>query len=435
MTAQERDLERWLAANARARPLAVILGTSWNALSFARSLGRRRVPVLVLESRRKLGSYTRYGKVLAVPHVDDDPETWIRLLGFVGDRVTNSPVLVPTGDPDTVFLSRYEGLLQPRFRFVVPARETAEQIVNKRLQYAIAKEAGIPVPRTYFPESAEEVRELSTELSFPCLVKPYVSYIALRAVGRQLLVARSAGELVSGYARLAARDVPAMVQEIVPGGDRALFGYLALWDRDGRELAWLTKRKLRQNPPGFGTGAVQITAEAPEVAALSRRLLQAMNYRGFVGVEFKSDATSGKHYLMEINPRTVAGNQMAIDAGVDFPWIGYRYLTGAEGGVERRRGFQVGVKHLNEELDTQAYLTLRESHGMTVRQWARSIRGTRSRAIWAWDDPRPFMILTRRLVRRGIIGVTGRSPAARGFRKRVRIAWRRPSATSPGAPR
>ena len=73
MKRQERDLERWLAANAREQPLAVILGTSWNALSFARSLGRRRVPVLLLESKRNLGSYTRYGKVLALPPVDDDP--------------------------------------------------------------------------------------------------------------------------------------------------------------------------------------------------------------------------------------------------------------------------------------------------------------------------------------------------------------------------
>ena len=218
-----------------------------------------------------------------------------------------------------------------------------------------------------------------------------------------------------------------MVQEIVPGEDRALFGYLAVWDSDGRELAWLTKRKLRQNPPGFGDGSLQITVEAPEVADLSRRLLRAFDYRGFVGVEFKLDATSGNHYLMEINPRTVSGNQMAISAGVDFPWIGYRYLTGSEGGAEPTRAFRPGVKFLNEELDAQAYLALRKSDGMTIGQWARSIRGTTSRAIWARDDPLPFVVLTWRLVRRlWRSAFTGRSRAARGFRRRVRIGWRRP---------
>ena len=158
-----------------------------------------------------------------------------------------------------------------------------------------------------------------------------------------------------------------MVQQIVAGEDRALFGYLAVWDSDGRELAWLTKRKLRQSPPGFGDGSLQVTVEAPEVAELSRRLLRAFDYRGFVGVEFKLDATTGTYHLMEINPRTVSGNQMAISGGVDFPWIGYRYLTGSEGGAEPARAFRPGVKFVNEELDVEAYLALRRSDGMTMR--------------------------------------------------------------------
>ena len=115
-----------------------------------------------------------------------------------------------------------------------------------------------------------------------------------------------------------------MVQEIVPGDDTALFGYLAFFDEEGVEVAWLTKQKLRQHPAQFGDGSLQITVDAPEVAALSRRLLGAFDVRGFVGVEFKRDERSGTYYLIEINPRTVSGNQLAISAGVDFPWIGYR---------------------------------------------------------------------------------------------------------------
>ena len=409
MTRRQRELERWLAANAGGRPIAVILGTSWNGLSFARSLGRRGVPVLLLESKRNLGSYTRHGKVLALPPVDDDPQAWIETLRLIGTRLAVPGVLEPMGDGQTLLLSRHEQLLRPWFRFVVPPHETVERIVNKRLQYAIAQEAGIPVPRTHFPESAEEARELSAELPFPCLLKPYTSHVALSAVGEKVLVAGSAGELTSGYERLAARDVPAMVQEIVPGGDRALFGYLALWDGEGRELAWVTKRKLRQHPPSFGNGSLQITVDAPEVADLSRRLLRAFDYRGFAGVEFKLDAASGTHYLMEINPRTVSGNQMAISAGVDFPWIGYRHLTGAEGGAEPAPAFRPGVKYVNEELEAQTYLERRRTEGMTIRRWARPIRGATAKAVWARDDPLPFAVLVWRIVRRqaGVRMITG----------------------------
>jgi len=425
-----RELEHWLAANAAKQPLAVILGTSWNALSFARSLGRRRVPVLLLERtgkrKRNLGSYTRYGRVLALPDVDDDPQAWIGILRFVGARLTHPGVLVPTGDAEALFVARNEELLRPCFRFVVPARQTAEQIVNKRRQYAVAEEAGIPIPKTYSPESAEEVRELSAELPYPCILKPCTSYTARKAVEEKVVVARSPAELVSGYERLAAEGVEAMVQQIVPGEDRALFGYHAVWDADGRELAWLTCRKLRQSPPRFGTGSRLATVEAPEVADLSRRLLRAFDYRGFVCVEFKLDATSGTYSLIEINPRSGAGNQMAITAGVDFPWIGYRYLTGSDDDARQIPAFRPGVKFLNEELEADAYRALRKSGGMSIGRWARSIRGTTSRAIWTWDDPLPFVVLVWRLVRRrGRAALMGRSPAARGFRRLVRIAGRR----------
>ena len=424
MKLQERGLEHWLAANVREQPLAVILGTSWNALSFARSLGRHGVPVLLLESSRNIGSYTRYGKVLALPPVDDDPPAWIAILRFVGARLADPGVLVPTGDGHALLLSRYEQLLRSCFRFVVPARQTVEQIVNKRLQYAVAREAGIPIPRTWFPESAEQVRELSAEPSFPCILKPYTSHIASRVLGLKVVVARSAGELVSGYDRLAARGVEAMIQQIVPGGDGALFGYHAFWDGEGRELTWMTRRKLRQCPPRFGVGSLLVTVDAPEVADLSRRLLSAVDYRGFVGVEFKLDATSGNYYLIEINPRAGSATELAISAGADLPWIGYRHLTGSDGGAEPTRAFRPGVKFINEELDVHAYRALRKSDGMTIGQWARSIRGTTSTAIWARDDPAPFVVFTWRLVRR-LWRVIGRSPAARGFRRRARIVWRR----------
>jgi predicted ATP-grasp superfamily ATP-dependent carboligase len=155
--------------------------------------------------------------------------------------------------------------------------------------------------------------------------------------------------------------------------------------------------------------------EAPEVADLSRRLLRAFDYRGFVCTEFKRDAASGIYSLIEINPRAGAGNQMAITAGVDIPWIGYRHLTGSDGDAGKGAVFRPGVEFVNEELD-----------GVTIGRWARSTRGTRATAVWARDDPLPFVVLVWRLARRRVrSALMGRSRAARGFRRLVRIGGRR----------
>jgi predicted ATP-grasp superfamily ATP-dependent carboligase len=156
-----------------------------------------------------------------------------------------------------------------------------------------------------------------------------------------------------------------------------------------------------------------VTVEAPEVAELSRRLLAAFDYQGFVGVEFKRDVRDGTYRLMEINPRTVSGNQLAISAGVDFPWIGYRYLTEADTDGLANSAFKVGVKYVNEEWDFKAFLALRRRGELTARRWIDSLRGAEARAVFAWDDPLPLLVVGWRFLR---AAMRGRRSAPAGAR-------------------
>jgi D-aspartate ligase len=395
-----RQLERWLRQSGGKNPPAIILGGSYNALSFARSLGRRGIPLLMLESERFLGTYTRYGKLLLLPPVEESTQSWIECLEFVGARLERSGVLFPTSDAHSLFVAHHSDRLQCYFRFLVPDTETLNRIVDKRVQYGIAQAVGIPIPRSLFPESIQEVRLLANDVAYPCLLKPYRSHAARKRLGKKkLLVVRSPSELISRYAEMNSVETPLMVQEIVPGADSALFGYLALWDGEGHELAWVTKRKLRQFPAQYGDGSLQVTVEAPEVAELSRRLLQTFAYRGFVGVEFKLDARDHTHRLMEINPRAVSGNQLAISAGVDFPWIGYEHLTGIDLGTAPGTVFRSDVKYVNEEWDVQAYLALRKSGAMRLGGWLGSLRDAEAKAVGAWDDPMPFLVGLWRFLR------------------------------------
>jgi D-aspartate ligase len=357
------------------------------------------------ESERFLGTYTRYAKALMLPVVGESAQRWIEVLEFVGSRLDRPGVLLPTSDVHNLLVSHHRGTLRPYFRFVLPEPRTLEQIVDKRSQYGIAQAAGIPIPKSHFPESIGEVKLLSDSIAYPCLLKPYRSHDARKHLGQKVIVARSASELISLYAEIDTGELPLMIQEIVPGGDSALFGYLALWDQDGRELAWVTKRKLRQFPAQYGDGSLQVTVDAPEVVELSRRLLRKLDYRGFVGVEFKLDARDDSFRLMEINARAVSGNQLAISAGVDFAWIAYQYLTGSDLGAGSERRFRPGVKYVNEEWDVQAYLALRKADAMSLGGWLGSLRGVEARALGAWDDPMPLAVGFFRLLRKLVSGV------------------------------
>jgi predicted ATP-grasp superfamily ATP-dependent carboligase len=236
-------------------------------------------------------------------------------------------------------------------------------------------------------------------MTFPCILKPYKSHVGRGKIAGKVALVQTPERLIAEYSRLDTTDVHFLVQEAVPGPDNALYGYLAFWDADGREHSWVTKRKLRQNSR-FGDGSLQVTVESPEVRDQSRRLLRAFGYTGFVGVEFKFDARDRTYRLMEINPRTVSGNQLPITAGVDFPWIGYRYLTASS--PPPSETFTRGVKYLNEEWDLKGFFSLRKTGDLTIWQWLSSLRGVKALAIWAWDDPLPMAIVLWRLLLAGI---------------------------------
>lgn len=391
--------QSWIRRLDTIKPLAIILGASVNGLSFARSLGRKGIPTLTLDSDSLVGAYSRYTRFVRHAPLDEQPGDLLRLLEAIGSWLDMPGVLLPTSDEHGLIVSQKKELLSRYFHFVVPDYETMQNIVNKRRQYALAEASGVPVPKSYFPESVEEVQVIADEVSFPCILKPYKAHEGRKKISKKVAVVESREDLVLRYRQIAGGTVEFMVQEIIPGEDTELFGYLAFWDAEGRERSWLTKRKIRQNPPDYGDGSLQETVDAPEVADLSRRLLKNFSYRGFVGVEFKFDARDKTFRLIEINPRTVSGNQLAISAGIDFPVIGYQYLTGMDVDACDSPTFQVGVKYVNEEWDVKSFLALRKIRRLTLGRWLASLRGVQARAIGAWDDPLPVLVTLWRFVR------------------------------------
>ena len=73
-------------------------------------------------------------------------------------------------------------------------------------------------------------------------------------------------------------------------------------------------------------------------------------------------ADDGTPYLMEVNTRFWGSLQLAIDAGVDFPYLLYRVFTGEE--VPAELGYREGVRlrWLLGDLD-RLYLVLRNRGG------------------------------------------------------------------------
>ncbi len=133
---------------------------------------------------------------------------------------------------------------------------------------------------------------------------------------------------------------PSLVQQRIVGPGLGVF---VLFDR-GTAVADFAHRRLREKPPAGGTSV--LSESAPVDAALREqavRLLEPIRWHGVAMIEYKQDRATGDFFLMEVNGRFWGSLQLAIDAGVDFPFLAYQLATGQR--PLGRQPYAVGVKN------------------------------------------------------------------------------------------
>jgi predicted ATP-grasp superfamily ATP-dependent carboligase len=110
-------------------------------------------------------------------------------------------------------------------------------------------------------------------------------------------------------------------------------------------------------------------------------------------VEFKCDNRDGIPKLLEINGRFWGSLQLAVDAGIDFPYLLYRLAV--DGDVEPEFTYEEGVcvRWWLGDLDW-LLLRLREGGESTawlgaIREFMRSSGNSMRAEVFRWDDPWP----------------------------------------------
>jgi D-aspartate ligase len=302
-------------------PAAVVVDVGWvNGLAAIRSLGRAGAPVIAVDtSRSALGFRSRYAFPVVAPDPVEDEDGFVELLRELGDALGRPAPMFPTHDPPLNALARHGDALGDRFLYPFPGWNVLERIQRKRFQLERAREIGVPIPQT-----ADAPTE---ELGFPVLVKPSDPIGFRREFGRQAFRCETPTELEEAFEK--ARPYDPLVQELVPGGDDALYTLGSYLAADGEELGLFSGRKLRQTPPGVGTCRVGEALWVDEVVEQGLRLLRALGFHGLSQVEFKLDSRDGRYKLMEVNPRLWQWHGLAAACGVDLPRIAYWDLLGA----------------------------------------------------------------------------------------------------------
>jgi D-aspartate ligase len=320
--------------NTAALPPVFVMNTYYTGIGIARNLRRYGVDVYGLTSETDApGVRSRFFKgIYSVPNGRDEPQALCEKLVELRKHHHDAPVIFPTRDFDVMFLHNHRLQLSSLYR--LPQHASLECLLDKLALFNVASTHGIDVPSTAVCNSLQDIEAALPMLRFPVVVKPRIATQWRRegtwkAVGaRKAFLVESAEELRDEYARISAASSEIMIQEYIQGSDSDIAVCCCYVDTRGEMPAYFTARKLRQNPPLFGTGCAVETTDIPEIVPVTKRLLQVAGYTGIAEVEFKRDSSDGKWSLIEVNPRHWDQHEIGAHVGVNLSWFAYRDMIG-----------------------------------------------------------------------------------------------------------
>lgn len=382
-------------------PTAIVLGLFETGLAVARSLGRRGIRVVGLDTRRDWTSTSRYMKTRVCPHPTKDEAAFIQFL--VDHFGAHSPpaVLFIASDPFLTAISNRREELAHRFQFLLPERALVDAISDKHRQAQLAQKITTPVPATFVLDHAGTSTGLEKNLEFPLIVKARCTNEWRPVFGGKVkgFVASTPEELSAILQRLKRRRIRSVVQEIIPGPATCHYKICVYITSRGEVLQQLTLQKQRQHPPQFGIGSCVRSVHDPALERVGIGFFRGIGYRGVGSAEFKRDPRDGLFKLIELNPRFWQQTSLAAACGTDLALAQYLDLTGQPAAPSR--DFRDGVEWVTPWDNFQSVWALRRKGEARLRDAFSAFRRGTVWADLAWDDPLPFVsrlcsALTRR---------------------------------------
>jgi D-aspartate ligase len=322
-------------------------------------------------------------------------------------------VLCATSDDSAWLYSKHRAELGRYFRMYQADVDAVYSLLNKRRLYDVGRADDIDFPRTWFPQSEDDVRAVARQAQFPVLIKP-VTQILHKTHSKGVIVddpARLPKEFAMMSRDMYGQDLLAfdpsaaqpLVQEFQPRATEGIYSLSGFIDESGELLGARGAMKILQRPRRLGVGLCFERAEVnPRLVDAIIRICRRVGYYGVFEVEFIHRA--GQDLLIDFNPRFYGQMAFDIARGLPVPLLAYYAALGDWSTVtklaeaaQRQADDATIAAHCNR-IDFEIMLRAqRLSGGLSAedvkvwRNWYNDHRGRIVHPILDKDDWKPFV--------------------------------------------
>ena len=363
-------------------PGVLVIGGHVQGLGIARIFGKNNIPVVLLDdTSTNLTRHSKYCKKFIKYSKDELSKT---LKSFIKAGMYHNWLLMPTNDKHVGILGDDKDELSKHFKVSTTNKDVLTYFFNKRNTYRLADDLGIAIPKTWSPDTWEELAQL--DLVYPCIIKPAVMHTFYSQIKKKVFVCNNETELKENYER-ALTLIPndeVIIQDIVPGNSEHQYSVCFMFD-GSKPLVTLSARRARQHPPDFGNATTYAeTVDIPELVTSAVKILSKINFTGVCEVEFKFDTRDKTYKFLEVNPRTWKWHTLAEKSDSPILLSLYNFLHNLEPIVKNTQE-NATFRHLITDIPTILKMKI-------LKIKYPKTKGNTKYAVWDKDDILPAFL-------------------------------------------
>ena len=372
------------------RPIAFILGKYIvTGLGVSRCLGIKNIPVFWLDSNpEQVGFLSRYCQGIFCPDINKNENEYVDYLIAIGKILNNKGVLYPIGDIEASVILNNRNELEQYFHIPIADFKITNLLIDKQNFYSTLKKCGIIYPKTYMPNDLSEVKKIAEAIKYPCIVKPANSENCRRLFNTKFFNVDSPQQLLQSFKEAISKNLKVMIQEIIPGNARYMYGLNAYYDKKLNPNGVFIYRRIRQWPPHSGNGVFIEKYNNSDFENIITNFVKKIRFYGILDAEFKIDPRDNKINLIEINPRCWMQITLPLKYGINLPLMAYLDAIGKDFKPLNIKKNQIKWLFTFQDLSA-AFRDIKE-HNLTLAEWINSYKGKKEYAIFSWNDPLPF---------------------------------------------
>jgi predicted ATP-grasp superfamily ATP-dependent carboligase len=377
---------------------AIVLSHGSGGLGAVRSLARRGVRVIAIAFEASDPVlHSRFPAQTIVVPGNNDRDKERHVLEILNSLPNNGAVLMATSDRLVSLISDHRNDLHNKFCFKLPAKETLDALNDKSRETELIGSLGFDVPKT-IASLPSEPNELEQHLRFPIIFKPH-SFSTQDVFPQKNEIVRNHDELHDFYERWQDAIPDLLAQEVITGPDSLSWICSCTFDLNHTLLDCGIKQKLRALPAHFGGSCYAVSRENREILDLAKKLGSRLKYVGHAGIEFRWDNRDQRYKYIELNPRIPANVEFDWACGLPTVWNSYKVSLNDEV-VCSGRSQKQGIYYIDLTADLSSLLSDSTPKLKIVTSVISLLFKKTSGQYFAWDDPKPGLVVGCRFISR-----------------------------------